>query len=156
MALSSLSFGQVLVRAGEDLLEDVLGVGRGQPVRLNGDRVDVAREALDELAPGIVVACAAAGDELCVRFGNLHCSNQSAHSRSEQDSNGQPGRAAVHGDERPRDFEIDVDGARDLHRVLELVSVLDELAEAPGADVELLLRSAPRSGPALRGRRGRR
>ena len=40
-------------------------------------------------------------------------------------------------DERPRRFEIDVDGPCDLHGVLDLVSVHDELAEAPRSDVEL-------------------
>ena len=33
---------QALVGAGEDLLEDVLGVVLGQPVHPRGDRVDVA------------------------------------------------------------------------------------------------------------------
>ncbi len=59
---------QVLVRAGEDLLEHILGVGLGQAKRLDGDRVHVAREAIDELAPRVVVSRAAAGDELCVGF----------------------------------------------------------------------------------------
>ena len=52
-----------LVDAGEDVLEDVLGVLLAQAEALDRDRVDVAREALDQLAPGIVVARAAAGDE---------------------------------------------------------------------------------------------
>ena len=64
---------QVLVRAGEHLLEHVLGVRLGQAERLDRDRVDVAREALDELAPRVVVSRAAAGDELCVGFGDWHC-----------------------------------------------------------------------------------
>ena len=42
-------------------------------------------------------------------------------------------------DKCARNLEIDVDCARDLHRVLDLVPVLDQLPEAPGADVELFL-----------------
>jgi 3-oxoacyl-[acyl-carrier protein] reductase len=45
----------------------------------------------------------------------------------------------VYRDQCARSFEVDVDGARDLHGVLDLVAVLDELSEAPGADVELFL-----------------
>ena len=41
------------VDAREDLLEDVLGVRVAQPEALRADRVDVAREALDELVPGV-------------------------------------------------------------------------------------------------------
>jgi hypothetical protein len=52
-----------LVDACEDVLENVLGILRRQPEGLEGDRVDVAREALDELSPGLVVAVAAAGDQ---------------------------------------------------------------------------------------------
>jgi len=54
----------VLVHASEDLLEDVFGVVRGQPERLDGDRVDVAREALHELVPRRRVALPASCDEL--------------------------------------------------------------------------------------------
>ena len=63
---------QVLVRAGEDLLEDVLRVGLGEAKRLDGDRVHVAGEAIDELAPRVVVSRAAAGDELGVGFDDGH------------------------------------------------------------------------------------
>ena len=60
-------------RAGEDLLEHVLGVLAPQPVCLAADRVHVAGEAGDELAPGVLVAAAAPGDELPVREGGkLH------------------------------------------------------------------------------------
>ena len=61
-----------LVRTGEDLLEHVFRVVLGQPEGLHRDRVHVAREALDELAPGLVLAGAAAGDESGVggRFGH--------------------------------------------------------------------------------------
>jgi hypothetical protein len=51
------------VDAREDVLVNVLGVLRRQAEGLDGDRVDVAGEALDELAPGLVVAAAAAGDQ---------------------------------------------------------------------------------------------
>ena len=54
---------EVLVGAGEDLLEDVLGRVLRESEALNGNRVDVAREPLDECAPRFVVAAAAAGDE---------------------------------------------------------------------------------------------
>src|SRR4029077_1601879 len=54
---------EMLVRAREDLLEDVLGVARLEPEALDADRVDVTREALDELAPGIVVPLATTRDE---------------------------------------------------------------------------------------------
>ena len=57
---------EVLVGAGEDLLEDVLGVARLQPEALHADRVDVAREALDELGPGLVAPFAAARDQFRV------------------------------------------------------------------------------------------
>ena len=52
-----------LVDAGEDVLEDVLGVLLAEAEALHRDRVDVAREALDQLTPGVVVARAAACDE---------------------------------------------------------------------------------------------
>ena len=55
-----------LVDAREHLLEDVLGVVRREAEGLHGDRVDVAREAVDERAPGRLVAVPAAGDELGV------------------------------------------------------------------------------------------
>ena len=71
IAASSRS-AQVLVGAGEDLLEDILRVVLGEAERLDGDRVDVAGEALDELAPRVVVALAAAGDELRVGLDNVH------------------------------------------------------------------------------------
>jgi hypothetical protein len=51
------------VDPGEDLLEDVFRVVRLEPEGLNGDRVDVARKAIYELAPGCLVPVAAAGDQ---------------------------------------------------------------------------------------------
>ena len=51
------------VDAGEDVLEDVLGVLLAEAEALDRDRVDVARETVDELAPGVVVARTAACDE---------------------------------------------------------------------------------------------
>jgi MFS family permease len=53
--------------ASEDLLEDLLGVGFAKLEGRRRDREDVAGEALDELAPGPLVAAAAAGDELRIR-----------------------------------------------------------------------------------------
>ena len=50
----------------EDLLEDVLGVLLGEAERLGGDRVDVAREAVDEGPPRLLVAATAEGNELGV------------------------------------------------------------------------------------------
>ena len=43
-------------------------------------------------------------------------------------------------DELPRCFEVDVNGPRHFHRVLDLETVHDELAEAPSSDVELFAR----------------
>src|SRR6185503_14852777 len=50
-------------KAVEDLLEDVLRVvgAQAEPLRRNG--IDVAREAVDELLPGALVAGAATGDQ---------------------------------------------------------------------------------------------
>ena len=62
----------MLVDAGEDLLEDVFGVVRREPERLEADRVDIAREPLDELVPGGLLAVAAARDELCICRGVCH------------------------------------------------------------------------------------
>ena len=63
-----------LVDPREDLLEDVLGVVLGQPERLDRDRVDVAREPLDQRAPGFLVAAAAKRDELGVaELGGQRC-----------------------------------------------------------------------------------
>ena len=45
---------ELLVRAREHFLEDVLGVVLWQAKPLDDDRVDVAREAVDELAPGVL------------------------------------------------------------------------------------------------------
>ena len=47
---------ELLEDLGEDVLEDVLGVLAAEPEALAADRVDVAREALDELVPRLVVA----------------------------------------------------------------------------------------------------
>src|SRR5207244_4279114 len=58
---------EVLVRPGEDLLEHVLRVCVAQPKALSRDRVDVAGEPLDQLAPGLLVAAPAARDERSVR-----------------------------------------------------------------------------------------
>jgi 3-oxoacyl-[acyl-carrier protein] reductase len=63
---------QMLIGAGEDLLEDVLSVVLWQPEGLDDDRVDIAGEALDQLTPGLVVARPAAGDQLRVRRNGLH------------------------------------------------------------------------------------
>ena len=71
---------QALIRPGEGVLEDILGVVGGQPERLR-DRVDVARVALDELAPGVGVAGAATCDELGVRD-HGHIKQESAGKRS--------------------------------------------------------------------------
>ena len=55
-----------LVRPGEDILEDVLGVLGREAEAADADRVDVARETLDEDGPRLRVALAAARDELPV------------------------------------------------------------------------------------------
>src|SRR3954447_18539515 len=57
---------EALVDPGEHLLEDVLGVVLWEAEGLHADRVDVAREAVYELAPRVVVARAAARNELGV------------------------------------------------------------------------------------------
>ena len=57
----------MLVDAGEDLLEDVLGIVLREPEGLDADRVDVAREPLDELVPRCLVPVPAARYELGVR-----------------------------------------------------------------------------------------
>ena len=59
---------EVLVRAREHLLEDVVGVRLGQR-NACGDRVDVAGIAVDERTPALVVAVTATRDEL--RVGQL-------------------------------------------------------------------------------------
>src|SRR5919106_2612301 len=64
---------EMLVRAREDLLEDVLGVVLAQAEGLRADRVDVTREAADQLAPRGLVAGAAARDHTRVGKGReLH------------------------------------------------------------------------------------
>jgi aquaporin TIP len=64
---------QALVGAREHLLEHVLGVGLPEAEALDGNCVHVPGEAVDELAPGILVAGAAARDKLCVGFpGSCH------------------------------------------------------------------------------------
>ena len=68
---------QVLVGASEDLLEDVFCVMLRHLEALNRDRVDVAGEAVDQLAPGVVVAGAAPGDQLSV--GQLHAQPHRLH-----------------------------------------------------------------------------
>jgi hypothetical protein len=63
-----------LVDPREDLLEDVLGVVLGEPERLDRDRVDIAREPLDERVPGFLVAAAAKRDEFGVaELGGQRC-----------------------------------------------------------------------------------
>src|SRR2546428_9456925 len=56
----------MLVRAREHFLEDVLGVRLRQPECLDRDRVDITREALDEVCPGLLVSRPAPRDELAV------------------------------------------------------------------------------------------
>src|SRR2546427_1621126 len=56
----------MLVRAREHFLEDVLGVRLRQPECLDRDRVDITREALDEIRPGLLVSRPAPRDELTV------------------------------------------------------------------------------------------
>jgi hypothetical protein len=68
----------MLVDAGEDLLEDVLGVVGREPERLGRDRVDVAGEALDELVPGGRLSASAPGDELRVGCGFCHVAEATA------------------------------------------------------------------------------
>ena len=63
----------MLVRAGEDLLEDLLGVLLAQPEGLAADGIDVAREPGDELPPGVLVTAAASRDKLGIGEGcKLH------------------------------------------------------------------------------------
>ena len=57
---------EALVRSREHLLEDVLGIGVREAVALDSDRVDVAGEAFDEVRPCLLVAGAAARDQLGV------------------------------------------------------------------------------------------
>ena len=137
IAASFRSFGEILVRAGEDLLEHVLGVRVGRPERLDRDRVDVAGEAIDELAPRVVVSRAAAGDELCVGFGDGHAPNESAIAPFRARFEPPGGTSSRARPRAPRQFEVDVVRAGDLHRVLELVAMLEELPEAPCSVVEL-------------------
>jgi hypothetical protein len=54
---------QALVDAREDLLEDVLGIVLREPEGLGRDGIDVAREPLDQGAPGFFVTTTAACDE---------------------------------------------------------------------------------------------
>jgi hypothetical protein len=58
-----------LVRPGEHVLKDVLGVVLGQPEGADGDRVHIARETLHQLVPRLRLAGPAAPDEL--RVGDL-------------------------------------------------------------------------------------
>ena len=67
---------EMLIGAGEDFLEDVLGILVPQPEGLGADGVHVAGEAVDELAPRSLVAGAAARYETgvgkgCKLHGNL-------------------------------------------------------------------------------------
>ena len=57
------------IDAGEDVLEDVLGVVLGQAEPVRADRIHVTREPLDELVPGLRVTAPAPCDELRVRNG---------------------------------------------------------------------------------------
>ena len=67
-------------------MEDVFRVRFREPKGLDGNRVHIAGEAIDELAPGIVVARTAACNELSVSFDNLHDWNQSATGRPREAS----------------------------------------------------------------------
>ena len=67
---------QPLVRPREDVLEDVVRLVGREPEALGRDRVDVAREPLDELAPGVLVARAAAGGQLGVGFLRSYADSQ--------------------------------------------------------------------------------
>src|SRR6266542_330723 len=71
---------EILVDPREALLEDVLGVGLGQAKGLHRDPVDVSGETLDQLAPGVLVPCAAARDELRIGRGGLHGPPIKSHS----------------------------------------------------------------------------
>src|SRR3954447_21304139 len=57
----------MLIHPREHFLEDILRVVRREAERLQADRVDVARETLDELVPGLLVSRAATRDDLGVR-----------------------------------------------------------------------------------------
>src|SRR5262249_47290872 len=57
---------EVLPRPHEDVLEDVLRLGIGQPEALERDPVDIARVAFDKRGPRRLVALAAARDEITV------------------------------------------------------------------------------------------
>ena len=61
-----------LERPGEDVLKDILRIGLGKPEGAHRDRVDVAREALDELVPGRGLAGSAALNELGIRELDSH------------------------------------------------------------------------------------
>src|SRR5439155_19942079 len=63
---------EILVRAREDFLEDVLGVCLRQPESLYGNRVDVAREPFDQLGPGLLVARPTACHELTIAERRRH------------------------------------------------------------------------------------
>ena len=73
-------------RAGEDVLEDVLGVVLRQPESAHGDRVHVAREAFDELVPRLLLSRPAALDEL--RVGEFDGHRGTAHSSSDLSARG--------------------------------------------------------------------
>ena len=67
-----------LVDPREYVLEDILRVVGSEPETLDGDGVDVAGEALDELPPSLVVAFTAAGDEGGVgQLGGQRCAARS-------------------------------------------------------------------------------
>ena len=57
---------ELLEDLGEDILEHVLGVLPPEAEALAADRIDVAREPLDQLVPRLVVPAAASRDELLV------------------------------------------------------------------------------------------
>ena len=58
---------ELLEDLAEDVLEHVLGVGRCEPEALDADRVDVARETLDQGVPCLSTPLAAVGDDLRIR-----------------------------------------------------------------------------------------
>ena len=63
---------EVFVGTRKDLLEDVLGVRLRQAKGLDRDRVDIAREALDEIRPNLLVTGPASRDKLAIAERRRH------------------------------------------------------------------------------------
>ena len=88
IAASSRSFGRFSYARAKTSWKTSSASASRQAERLDRDRVHVAGEAIDELAPRVVVSRAAAGDELCVGFGDgariKHSPNESATCRPVQ------------------------------------------------------------------------